>query len=229
VVETEQCRQVPASSDLDRVEVRLKAALHDIRQPLATVFALAECIRSTPDLPAEAFGWLDRLVDQVQETADAVTSALFTGGATAASVSSLRLDEVVDSVLQSFALTWSGRLISSGAPDSIWVHGSWATVRRCVVNLVENAVRAAGPDGTVVVTLQQGPDWARVFVDDDGPGFGRVPRGSGIGLDGTLRSVERLGGSLVVGLRAKIGGARVVLSLPVPDSGFTSRVGIGVG
>ena len=66
-----------------------------------------------------------------------------------------------------------------------------------------------------MVTVEPGVDSVRIVVDDDGPGFGRVPRGTGIGLTETRRELRELGGALSPGLRSGLGGARVALSLPL--------------
>jgi signal transduction histidine kinase len=214
----------------DLVEARLRAALHDIRQPLATVFALAECIRCTLDLPPSAQDWLSKLVAEVQHIGDAVTGALDPAAGTGADGGSslVRLDEVVDDVLESYALTWTGRLVRSGRQEA-WVQGRWHTLRRCVANVVDNAVRAAGPDGLVVVTLREGPDRVHVFVDDDGPGFGRVGPGLGIGLDATRRALGTLGGTVTIDTRVRGGGTRVVLSLPALHQTATTTAPVRAG
>jgi signal transduction histidine kinase len=97
------------------------------------------------------------------------------------------------------------------------------------VNLLDNAARAAGPHGTVVVTPHGGPAWVRVLIEDDGPGFGRVPAGSGLGLVVTRRTLAALGGSLAVEMRALSAGTRVVLSLPASRVRFESQEPVRAG
>ncbi|SDY84579.1 hypothetical protein SAMN05661080_04785 [Modestobacter sp. DSM 44400] len=55
----------------------------------------------------------------------------------------------------------------------------------------------------------------RVPVEDDGPGFSRIPKGSGMGLALTRRALETVGGALSVGLHSRAGGARAAISLPL--------------
>jgi len=66
-----------------------------------------------------------------------------------------------------------------------------------------------------MVMVEPGPDTVQIVVDDDGPGFGRVPRRTGIGLTETRRELGELGGTLTTGMRSPLGGARVVLALPL--------------
>lgn len=203
----------PAVQDLaDSIDERLKEALHDIRQPLAAVFALAECARSTPGLPIQAGMYLDQLMTQADEAARVARSALDPVGATAGLSC---FGEVIGSVLESFSCSWSGRLIRLGYRGSAPVRGCRTTLRRCVVNLLDNATHAAGPHGTVRVTLDRAPEQVRVLVEDDGPGFGRVVPRFGVGLKGTRRALAPLGGSLSVRQREAQDGACVILSLPL--------------
>lgn len=87
-------------------------------------------------------------------------------------------------------------------------------VRRSVRNLIDNAVRAAGPTGQVEVRVGHTPGIIVVEVSDDGPGFGRVPAQQGLGLLTVRRFATSVGGSLTVG-RSELGGAMVRLNVPV--------------
>ena len=87
------------------------------------------------------------------------------------------------------------------------------TVRRAVDNVIRNAVRASGPTGRVVVSARRRRDVVELVVDDDGPGFGLIPRHSGIGLLGTIAAMLEGRGSLAVGPGSS-GGTRVTLQWP---------------
>jgi len=197
------------------VESRLREAMHEIRQPLAAVLALSEVARTSPGVPADVGRCLDRIAEQVKEVADAAWSVLGARAGNAAERStSVDVDEVLDSVIRAFDLTWSGTLTRQGVAGGLVCAQERVMLRRCLVNVVDNATRAAGPQGRVLVTVRRSGTQIRVFVDDSGPGFGRVPRGSGTGLLLTRAALQSIGGNLTVGLASRFGGARVVLSLP---------------
>jgi signal transduction histidine kinase len=204
---------------LGHVEERLRTALHEIRQPVAAVLALAEAARGLRGATADVRGYLDLIIAQVQEVSNAAWSVLDRDSMVDLVDSHLvDLDEVVESVLAAYTCTWTGTVTRRGHRGRLVISGTRPAVRRCLVNVVDNAVRAAGPTGAVVVTVEPGADSVRVVIDDDGPGFGRVPRGTGIGLTETRRELREFGGALSPGLRSDLGGARVALSLPLRPS-----------
>ncbi|MBS1680052.1 MAG: HAMP domain-containing protein [Actinobacteria bacterium] len=105
-------------------------------------------------------------------------------------------------------------------------------IGRVVRNLVENARRHAGPEGTVRVSSTAARGRLRVDVDDDGPGippaerelvFDRFHRsdtartratgGTGLGLAIARAIVEEHGGSIRA-TDSPLGGARVSFELP---------------
>jgi len=90
---------------------------------------------------------------------------------------------------------------------------------RAVRNLIDNAVRAAGPAGHVEVTLYDEDGWAVVQVDDDGPGFGAAKPGLGsLGLGIVQDMTGAWGGHLQIRHRSR-GGASVRMLLPESPPG----------
>lgn len=120
-------------------------------------------------------------------------------------------------------------------PQSVCVPDGTADVVTVLGNLVDNAVEAAGPGGTVSVSLRSGADAegaaTTIVVTDDGPGIplerrdlvfssgyttsGGVARGIGLAL--VDRIVRRRGGAVTVADGAS-GGARFEVRLPVPTA-----------
>lgn len=94
------------------------------------------------------------------------------------------------------------------------VHLDGVALRRAVMNVVDNAGRAAGDRGTVEVTVDAHGDCVVVTVADDGLGFGRIEPRSGHGLGIVDRSLHRCGGWLEVASAPGVG-TQVSLSVPV--------------
>jgi signal transduction histidine kinase len=87
-------------------------------------------------------------------------------------------------------------------------------LRRAVGNVVDNAVRAAGPGGQVEVRVTRLLEEVRVEVADSGPGLGGVPAQTGRGLGVTRDVLHRAGGRLVFD-SPRSGGVRVLMTLPL--------------
>lgn len=194
------------------LEDRLLLAAHEVRQPVSVVLALAELARQVPGTSPEALRVLDRLVEQTQELSAVVGSVL--GRPEAVPARPVDAVELVDSVCTGVTATWPGTVVRRGRRGALPVSGSRATLRRCLVNVVGNAVRAAGPYGTVAVTVRTVQGMVHVEVEDDGPGFGQVSAVTGLGLAVTRQSMAAVGGSLRIGRSPDTGGARVGLVIP---------------
>jgi signal transduction histidine kinase len=98
---------------------------------------------------------------------------------------------------------------------------STSLLRRVLRNLVDNAVRAAGPGGQVSIRIQQKPETA-VEIADTGPGFGRTPSsGSGLGLTVVRELLHAAGGRLAIATEPA-GGARVRVTFS-PDPEYAEQ------
>jgi signal transduction histidine kinase len=214
---TRRLRQQPDVADEDvqrEVERMLHLVLHEIRQPVAAIFALTEAARSLPEVPESVAVYLDQIVSQAVEIVEAASDVLAPEPApTDLGVEPADVDEIIDSVLEAYGLTWAGTLARQGDRESTPILGSRVGVRRCLMNVVDNAVRAAGPMGTVTLTVRRETDAVTIVVEDDGPGFGRGPRGTGLGIEVARQGLSAIGGHLSVGAPSSAGGGRVLLVL----------------
>ncbi len=138
---------------------------------------------------------------------------------------------------QPFDLGQTTREIAAGfgahipviGPSRVMVVGRPLALKRAITNLVSNAVKYAP---TARISLVDGPHWAEVVVDDDGPGipqdrheeafrpFSRLDdarsqneSGSGLGLT-LARDTARAHGGDVRLMSSPMGGLRAVLRVP---------------
>jgi PAS domain S-box-containing protein len=108
-------------------------------------------------------------------------------------------------------------------------------IDQVLVNLVDNALDAAGPDGTVTISGRASNGRTELVVEDSGPGIseqhlGRIfepfyttkptGQGTGLGLSVSTGLIEQQGGTLRVENRPTAGiGARFIVSVPIdPDA-----------
>jgi signal transduction histidine kinase len=109
------------------------------------------------------------------------------------------------------------------------VRGRPGALSHAILNLLDNAVRAAGPDGVVELEAGARDDRLRIVVHDSGPGIAPeirdslfepfvttepAGRGTGLGLSIVRGVVEQHGGDIEVDVGPH-GGARFVLTLPL--------------
>lgn len=203
------------SPDADRALAEmLRVASHEIRQPVAVVLALAEAARVVPDASERVRWYLDRIIDETFTLAEVARSVLVPNG-DAAPGGEERIDVValIEDVLATFELTWTGTLLRTGDPAGRLV-GDPVLIRRAVVNLVDNATRAAGGAGRVVVDVRRIGERLVLSVEDDGPGFFYIESQSHIGLAVARRAFAEAGGTMAVAVSRELHGAAVRFSFP---------------
>ena len=198
---------------------QLHETFHDMRQPVASTMALAAAALTEPDLPAAARDRLEQIVEQAEWLADMIHGCLIAQqqeepGETGKPGHDLAdIVQVVREVVAAECLTWPGDVQLSAPAGPVWCLFSPALLRRTVSNVLDNAMRAAGPDGTVSVEIQRRDDGVMLAVEDNGPGFGEIPSGAGLGLSAVARNVIKHGGRMEYSCGAR-GGVRVSLWLP---------------
>jgi signal transduction histidine kinase len=111
-------------------------------------------------------------------------------------------------------------ITNSPAPVSIPRVDAEAVIDALIENVLSHT-----PDGTpFAVSVETSADLATLAVEDAGHGFvdsSAVERGAsrgdstGLGLDIVRRTVEEIGGTLAIGESLDLGGAGIVLSLPL--------------
>lgn len=135
------------------------AVSHDLRTPLTRLRLRAELL-DCPHMRAQ-------LTQDIQEMDDMIASTLdyLRGAATAEPFEALDLEALVysitdDALLSGHAVTCEGH----AAP----IHAQTTALKRCLVNLVDNAVRYGQ---TAHITLTDHPERVIVTVRDHGPGI----------------------------------------------------------
>jgi signal transduction histidine kinase len=193
---------------------RLQEICHDMRQPVASVFALAAAALAEPGLPQAACARMEEIIQQAEWLADLIQHALHSAmpGSPRSGLSDLLT--VTHQAVAAECMTWAGEvnLVAQPTPVLTTIHP--VLLRRMVANLLSNAMRAAGPSGRVILEVGQREGSARLCVEDNGPGFGKIQQGLGLGLAAVLRDALKHGGRLECG-DSPGGGARVSLTLPV--------------
>jgi len=190
---------------------------HDMRQPVASIIALADAALSHAAVPSSVRGRLGQVRDQAEWLGDLLQNLVEPPGPKMEESATYDLIHLASDVVQIETVTYAGDLVLQWGGDDVYVLGNSVELRRAIANLVSNATRAAGPDGKVVVELRRDADRVLLTVDDSGPGFGLIRPGFGLGLQAVAHGLNTYGGSLEYN-QSPLGGVQAVLALRAADA-----------
>jgi two-component system, OmpR family, sensor kinase len=153
----------------------LAQASHELRTPLASIRGYSELFRrGAKDRPEDLELAMRRIEQEAARMGVLVEELLLLA----------RLDEgrplerapvdlarVAADAVADARITDPGRSISCDAPVPVVVIGDDPRLRQVATNLVTNAVRHAGPNAGVWVSVRADGDWAELEVRDDGVGI----------------------------------------------------------
>jgi signal transduction histidine kinase len=186
----------------------LRELCHDVTAPAASIKLLAEVAAAESDPGPAALARLRQIADEAGKIAQICGYVLDQshGGSTA------DLHTVAAETADSFRWRYPGVIDVTAEPVTVAAHP--VAVVRILSNLLENACRAAGAGGRVLLTAEHDGDQARLVIADSGPGFGRgEPGKASLGLNIVAATVRRAGGSLRMG-SSDLGGLAVTVTFP---------------
>jgi len=211
-------------------------AAHQLRNPIASVLALAEAVRSAPT-EADARHRAEDLLASARHAKDLANKLLtlerIKAEPPADMTSTVDLNDIVGDVAGSFAGEARRRQVTLDArpgPSPITITGDEVMLREAIANLADNALRHGGEGLTrVEIAVSRANGSVRVDVTDDGRGVARdeVPvvlsrfgqarpgSGSGLGLSIAEAVADRHNGRLHLDTGGD--GLRVSLELPAED------------
>lgn len=207
---------------------------HELRNPLGVIESSLFLIRrrlAAPD--AGVTRHLDKIDTQVRLSNRIISNLLDMVRERPGTPKSLELRPVLQSALEDFGGADSARIEVALPDETPRVYADPDHVRQILLNLLANALDAAGAQGRVRVTATAEPRALLLQVNDDGPGIdARVRhrlfeplvttkvRGIGLGLALCRRLAERNGGSLALSTGA-LPGAAFDLRLPLLEEEST--------
>lgn len=234
--------------ELEQVDNRRREFIahvsHDLRTPLASIQGYLDTLLLKDDSLSqqERRQYLQIAVRQANSL-NQLISALFylaklDSGQAALQLEQFRIEEVVQDVVQKFALQAASkniRLLMQGHGRLPFVCADLGLIDRALGNLIDNALRHTPQDGSVQIQLQLINAKVWVSVTDSGPGIkdtdmariferfyrgNRVREGSsvnaGLGL-AIVRRILEMHGEVVEACNTSEGGAQLRLSLPVVE------------
>ena len=199
---------------------------HDLRNPLGVIETSLFILRGRIGEDERARKHVDRIKEQLDLANGIITNLLDMIRNRPLAKEPVLLAEVVTRAAASVRRPAAVALDLEGVDALPPVDGDPVQLRQIVINLVENAIFAASPEGRVVVRGRQASGEVLVDVEDTGSGVdpavrGRLfeplittkDRGIGLGLALVKRIAERHGGGVEYSDREG-GGARFTVRLP---------------
>jgi signal transduction histidine kinase len=157
----------------ERTRAFLADAAHELRTPIAGVQAAAETLLHHDDqLDHDERQHLQALMVREAERAGALISDLLTAARLdAGSIWScpVSLFSLAHSEIDRVQLLHPGTAVTISGPEVI-AHADAAKVSSILRNVIDNAVRAAGPDGQVHLIVREHDQFAIAEIWDSGPG-----------------------------------------------------------
>lgn len=182
---------------------------HDARQSIATILTLV----AAGQMEIQDSDLVLRRFDQVANQARSLAAMLEDSSTRRQRAFCVEVRAETASAVEALAAGYGGTLRLISDIDVAWAAFAPVSLRRVLTNLARNAMRAAGADGVVLVTVTRRAGLVVVTVEDDGPGFGHLPVVNGIGLRSSRRLVRSAGGSVDTAV-GTFGGALVRVTLP---------------
>lgn len=203
--------------------------VHDLKNVVAQLSLMtqnARRLKDNPEFQEDMLATVENSLEKMRRLMHQLRSSDTPAG-TGAGVA---LPAVVDRVRA--AAEARGRALAVQFVDRVVARGAEQRVERVIGHLVDNALDATAPNGTVTITLSREGSQAKVAVCDNGHGMSREfiatelfkpfhstkSQGMGIGAYESRQYIHEIGGSLTV--ESEVGrGTTVVVSLPLLETG----------
>jgi two-component system, OmpR family, osmolarity sensor histidine kinase EnvZ len=201
----------------------LAGVSHDLKTPLTRMklaLAMMENSKDNAELAAD-IAEMEHMLDEY---------LAFARGEGGEAAEETDLSELVRDTAAAAAKAKQGREVAVSGPEHLTLSIKRAALRRCLTNLVDNALKHGRK---VQVVLSRDERFAEIAVEDDGPGIPEARReeafrpfhrldegrnlqsgGSGLGL-AIARDIARAhGGDIVLG-QSSLGGLKATIRLPL--------------
>ena len=176
-------------------ELAIRGLLHDLEHGMATLSSLVQVISGDANLSVGSRIQLELMDNELSRVTDFLTdwADKWAGGAADDGTGTVGLRALATEVAQLAEVEHGANVVLLPGPD-IGLTARSGLIWRILANVVDNAARAAGPHGTVQISIEQ-TDMVVVEVRDDGPGFGGAPgRAGSLGLTVIASLLRSVGG-----------------------------------
>ena len=242
----------PLAHEFDAMQLRLHDSFdrlsrfsadlaHELRTPVTNLIGEAEVALSRPRSSGEYREVLESSLEELARLARIIDSLLFIARADESQAivqaESLDLRTEAESVAEFYDLVAAEKNLRIEVQGEGKVAADRTLARRAIGNILSNAIRYSGEEGTITISVETAGEVVRVRVIDRGPGIApshlarvfdrfyraddarsRYPGGSGLGLS-IVRSIMSLhSGSVTIESTEGAGTTATLVFPTTPDS-----------
>ena len=208
-------RKMHRSATLSAIGELAAGTAHEIRNPLTSIKGFLQLIKEKKENRIKDIdNYFKLILDEVDRINNIVVEFLRLARPSKIKMEELQLDNVIDSIwdlLYNEALLKDVKLSRLQDPGLPPVLGNADMIKQVLINLVNNAIQAAGSGGAVWLITVRHKDGARLSVEDNGLGIEKdaLPRifdpyfttrdeGTGLGLAITSKIIDDHNASIYV-------------------------------
>ena len=203
------------------------ALAHEIRNPLSAIRINLQHMEEQLDAQPSLHEPMRQALRDIGRLESTVAGALRLARTGTMSMAALDLDDVISAALRAVRPEAARRAIALCAPPATGarVCGNAAALEQLFLNLLLNAIEAAGREGSVGLEVHDHDDGLSISVWDTGPGFSESvrerafeafvttkPEGTGLGLSVAKRMAAAHGGRIEIETRT----TRTTVSVHLP-------------
>jgi signal transduction histidine kinase len=204
---------------------------HELRNPLSVIESSMYLLRNRLPVDERAARHMDRVDAQVKLSNRIISDLLDMVRDRPPHRTSVDVASFITPAVESHQGTARTSLGVSIPVNLPRVHVDGGQMQQVMMNLVSNAVDAAGAHGEICVEAETRGDWVVVRVEDNGPGIDpsirnrlfeplvtTKVRGVGLGLALCKKTAERNGARIALATGRRLRGAAFELTLPTKES-----------
>ncbi|GAB2022476.1 HAMP domain-containing sensor histidine kinase [Pseudolactococcus yaeyamensis] len=216
---------------------QLAALVHDVKTPLTGAVGWGDLLAET-QLTSEQASYLKKLqasTATIEQLVNDLLQVTRDSNAVVQNISQVNLIELVSELAQSLMPVIEVKHISFETifelkNENVTLDAFLLT--QALKNIISNAVDFVAMNGIIKLTIHRNKQTLKIVIEDDGPSFsaellekaftesymGDSSRSGinhfGLGLTIAKRNIELIGGTIVLGKSATLGGASVVVMIP---------------
>lgn len=179
----DRAEQARLAAERERLRNALLSALsHDLRTPLTVLSGQAENLAvelagAGSPLATQAGDIRQQVLATTRLVNNLLDMARLQSGGFIIHSAWQSLEEMIGGALRLLRIPLAGNQVSVEMPDPLLlVNCDGVLLERVLVNLLENAVKYAGPAAAIILRVRTRPGWLEIQVEDNGPG---IPSGAG--------------------------------------------------